>query len=1013
MSNYDFAFNPNEKNDSTTKLTAYIPPGSTVLEFGPARGRMTKYLQQEMGCKVYIVELNQEDYEEAKRYAQKGVCGDIMDFAWVEAFQGTKFDVILFCDVLEHLYDPAKAVKKSSELLKEDGILLVSLPNVAHNDVIYNLYRDQFHYRKTGLLDQTHIRFFAHENLEEFFDQTGFGIVEEDAVILNTAHTELMDDQRVLDPFLTELKKRPFGDVYQFVLKLQKKEYIAAHSIEKKSTLHTAQRNLLGKIYFDTGSGFGEDNAETFLTNSNFSCQVKLPSGTKRVRFDPVEGYACAVFDCILRSNQGICQMSNANGMTLGSAVVFQTKDPWLEFELPAGAGEWLEIQARIELIDSAGLQQLFSNFTLLEEQKQALSGKEEEIAFFKGKDEVYQKELKDYKREISNLTAQLEKTRCFLAQSEEKEQQLGQMLEEKKQAVLEMEEELRKIETLIEEKQSQIEGLEEKNQEYETLLEEERSSAQIAQENYQTAQENYQHAQENYQKTLENYRTAQGNYQTAQQQFLIYRDQYLIVVNSTCWKITKPVRLTLDAVKRIPYLGKTLKYLRHYGLRATLKKIRAKLRRKPKLPEKIQAPRLNLIDMDKEEELDITVSVVIPTKNGGEEFESLLKTLRTQKHLKKKVEIVIVDSGSTDRTLAIAKEYGAKIIQIKPSEFSHSYARNLGAKNASGEYLLIMTQDAMPTGNQWIYHLYLALTCRENIGAVSCAEFVREDADLYYRAFTAGHYAFLRAWENDAIFTNPGTNDTDEVRKNANISDITCFFRRDVFFQYQYRGKFAEDLDLGMRMIRDGYQLVLLSSDMVIHSHTRNPFYYLKRRFVEYVTLKEMFPDYPFVPYTYRKTMIEGAFVFDQLRNLIAVTFLEGGAVSLDEFEQAFYQNYRKIRQKCYPKQIQPAEQDAYLDGNSVALINQMIDFYHKEAKAQEQYDGNMIDALEGYLNTVFWFMRSCYEVVNEELLEEFFQCIFQLYTSVIGTCFAYSYFNKEDKNRYLDFYSGLGVGI
>ena len=985
MSNYDFAFNPNEKNDSTTKLTAYIPPGSTVLEFGPARGRMTKYLQQEMGCKVYIVELNQEDYEEAKRYAQKGVCGDIMDFAWVEAFQGTKFDVILFCDVLEHLYDPAKAVKKSSELLKEDGILLVSLPNVAHNDVIYNLYRDQFHYRKTGLLDQTHIRFFAHENLEEFFDQTGFGIVEEDAVILNTAHTELMDDKRVLDPFLTELKKRPFGDVYQFVLKLQKKEYIAAHSIEKKSTLHTAQRNLLGKIYFDTGSGFGEDNAETFLTNNNFSCQVKLPSGTKRVRFDPVEGYACAVFDCILRSNQGICQMSNANGMTLGSAVVFQTKDPWLEFELPAGAGEWLEIQARIELIDSAGLQQLFSNFTLLEEQKQALSGKEEEIAFFKGKDEVYQKELKDYKREISNLTAQLEKTRCFLAQSEEKEQQ------------------------------RQIEGLEEKNQEYETLLEEERSSAQIAKENYQTAQENYQHAQENYQKTLENYQTAQGNYQAAQQQFLIYRDQYLIVVNSTCWKITKPVRLTLDAVKRIPYLGKTLKYLRHYGLRATLKKIRAKLRRKPKLPEKIQAPRLNLIDMDKEEELDITVSVVIPTKNGGEEFESLLKTLRSQKHLKKKVEIVIVDSGSTDRTLAIAKEYGAKIIQIKPSEFSHSYARNLGAKNASGEYLLIMTQDAMPTGNQWIYHLYLALTCRENIGAVSCAEFVREDADLYYRAFTANHYQYLGVWESDSIFTMPKDRNPDEIRKNAQLSDITCFVRRDLFSRYKYRGGFAEDLDLGMRLIEDGYQLAFLNSEMVIHSHTRDAFYYLKRRFIEFVTLKEIFEKQEIIPYTYHQTVIESVFLYDQLSRLASQIQEMDGGVEIDQFEERFYHAYHTIRERCYPDQIQPVDSQNYLDDESAAFVNQMIEFYQaNHPSCKTKYDGFMVDALEGYLIVVFQFMKSCYEVISPEVIEEFVRCLFQLYTSVCGTFFAYSYFNtQEDRKQYQEFYSKLGAGV
>ncbi|HRX01399.1 MAG TPA: glycosyltransferase family A protein, partial [Cyclobacteriaceae bacterium] len=115
------------------------------------------------------------------------------------------------------------------------------------------------------------------------------------------------------------------------------------------------------------------------------------------------------------------------------------------------------------------------------------------------------------------------------------------------------------------------------------------------------------------------------------------------------------------------------------------------------------------------------SVSVVIPVKNAGDEFGLLLKNYVTQKGFEK-VEIVIVDSGSTDRTLQIARDFGANVIEISPEAFTHSYARNIGGEAATGDYLFFTVQDALPPGQTFLYELYSTLI-ENQVAAVSCAE--------------------------------------------------------------------------------------------------------------------------------------------------------------------------------------------------------------------------------------------------------------------------------------------------
>src|SRR2546430_2624087 len=96
-----------------------------------------------------------------------------------------------------------------------------------------------------------------------------------------------------------------------------------------------------------------------------------------------------------------------------------------------------------------------------------------------------------------------------------------------------------------------------------------------------------------------------------------------------------------------------------------------------------------------------MSAAVVIPTFNAGAAFQSLLDRLSAQKPLPPS-EIIVVDSGSTDQTKAVALAAGARIIEWnKP--YNHGLARDAGIAAANSEIVLLTVQDALPAGTDWL----------------------------------------------------------------------------------------------------------------------------------------------------------------------------------------------------------------------------------------------------------------------------------------------------------------------
>jgi len=98
-------------------------------------------------------------------------------------------------------------------------------------------------------------------------------------------------------------------------------------------------------------------------------------------------------------------------------------------------------------------------------------------------------------------------------------------------------------------------------------------------------------------------------------------------------------------------------------------------------------------------------ISIVIRTKNEGKNLQSTLEKIFSQK-IDKDFEVIIVDSGSTDNTLEIAKKFNCRILKIPSEKFTYPYALNFGTTHASGNIVVYLSAHSPPLDDYWLYHL-------------------------------------------------------------------------------------------------------------------------------------------------------------------------------------------------------------------------------------------------------------------------------------------------------------------
>jgi 2-polyprenyl-3-methyl-5-hydroxy-6-metoxy-1,4-benzoquinol methylase len=249
---YLYKVNVADPNQAPTKVLGLVGSNKRVLEVGCASGSQSRFLKEQLQCHVTGIEIDVDAAESARLYCEQVIVGSIESLDLPRLVTG-EYDVVLFADVLEHLVEPSAALAKVAAVLADDGYVIASIPNIAHESVILDLCRGRFDYKTYGLLDSGHIRFFTKKTVYSTFENAGYVIASVDRVMhrevdTESAHVELPEAEREILEFVR--KSNPESDTFQFIVKAYKGAGAAparSHIVALEERVADLERQLSGK----------------------------------------------------------------------------------------------------------------------------------------------------------------------------------------------------------------------------------------------------------------------------------------------------------------------------------------------------------------------------------------------------------------------------------------------------------------------------------------------------------------------------------------------------------------------------------------------------------------------------------------------------------------------------------------------------------------------------------------------------------------------------------------------
>jgi methionine biosynthesis protein MetW len=155
-------------------MRAAMPSGVRVLDVGCGTGSLAEIVNAGKSNSVLGLEPDPERAETARRRGVPTITGTL-DESFAAAHG--PFDVIVFADVLEHLPAPAAVLETAVAALAPGGLALISVPNVGHWSIRFNLLLGRFDYEDFGLMDSTHLRWFTEKSLRAFVKRSRLEIL--------------------------------------------------------------------------------------------------------------------------------------------------------------------------------------------------------------------------------------------------------------------------------------------------------------------------------------------------------------------------------------------------------------------------------------------------------------------------------------------------------------------------------------------------------------------------------------------------------------------------------------------------------------------------------------------------------------------------------------------------------------------------------------------------------------------------------------------------------------------
>ena len=203
------------------------------------------------------------------------------------------------------------------------------------------------------------------------------------------------------------------------------------------------------------------------------------------------------------------------------------------------------------------------------------------------------------------------------------------------------------------------------------------------------------------------------------------------------------------------------------------------------------------------------TIGVVIRALDESKLIGRCLETLHRQRHAFD-LDVLVVDSGSTDSTVQIARSHGARIVELAPGEFDYSKALNLGIDNVRGDIVISLSAHAIPVDDLWLAKIVAAFE-EPCVAGVSARQVPWPGAP--WKEVKRLRHVF---------------GDTRVVYERENATEITFSnaasgIRRSAWRDQPFTLQAVEDLEWAQRVVSAGWTIVYEPGASTFHSHTES----------------------------------------------------------------------------------------------------------------------------------------------------------------------------------------------
>lgn len=280
--------------DSLSRIALAIPANSEVLDVGTGTGALGEFLANQHNCLLDGVNYNAAEIALARPYYRALHVANLEQTLLSQLFGKQRYDFIVFADVLEHLRNPAQILSDARKLLKTDGRIIISLPNIAYAGVIADLLAGQFNYTEEGILDQTHVQFFTRKSLHQLLCKCGFKPTRWDQIIRQPGDSEFRHRYPdALPPALWQaLSGCPDALTYQFIVEAAADDAPVAEV--KMPEQRPPEFGFMVQVYWSNLSvPFNEEASSKAIANLGEVEQTLLlpleTSSLNQLRIDPAD----------------------------------------------------------------------------------------------------------------------------------------------------------------------------------------------------------------------------------------------------------------------------------------------------------------------------------------------------------------------------------------------------------------------------------------------------------------------------------------------------------------------------------------------------------------------------------------------------------------------------------------------------------------------------------------------------------------------------------------------------